>query len=155
MIEMATDMEIAASDVSQALLDITGAALMSGDFDAFASAFHVPQHMATMAGPVFMETTEDMRRAIDEMHNHIKGIGATDLVRKCVVAEYKTPSRIEATHTSEILKDGKRLSGTYPGFSVLEKIDGNWKVTASEYALEANDGKALAIAAADVKHRGT
>ncbi|PJI84957.1 hypothetical protein BC777_2951 [Yoonia maricola] len=152
---MANDMQIAASDVSQALLDITGDALMKGDFDAFASVFHTPQHMATMAGPIYMETAEDMRRAFDEMHKHLQGIGATHMVRRCVVAEYKTPTRVEATHTSEVLKDGKRLSGPYPGFSVLEKIDDKWKVTASEYALEPNDGQAMAIAAADTKHRNT
>ncbi|EBA12974.1 hypothetical protein [Roseobacter sp. CCS2] len=150
---MATDMLIAANDVSQRLLDITGDALLSGDFDAFASVFHAPQHMATMAGPIYMETTEDMRRAFVEMHNHLRGIGATDTVRKCVVAEYKTPTRIEATHTNEVLRHGTRLSGPYPCFSVLEKIDGNWKVTGSEYALEPNDGQAMAIAYADTKHR--
>ena len=146
-------MQIAASDVSQALLDITGQALMKGDFDAFASVFHVPQHMATMAGSIYMETTEDMRRAFDEMHKYLQGIGATDLVRRCVAAEFKSPTRIEATHTSESLKGGQRLAGPYPGYSVLEKIDGHWKVTGSEYALEANDGQALAIASADAKYR--
>lgn len=152
---MTADMQIAAGDVSQALLDITGDALMADDFDAFAAVFQTPQHMATMAGPIYMETPEDMRRAFDEMHKHLRGIGATHMVRKCVAAEYKTPTRIEATHTCETLKDGKRLSGPYPGFSVLEKIDGHWKVTGSEYALEPNDGQAMAIAAADVKHRRT
>ena len=146
-------MQIVASDVSQALLDITGEAMLKGDFESFASVFNTPQLMATMAGPIYMETTEDMRRAFDEMHKHLKGIGATHMVRKCVVAEYTSPTRIEATHTCELLMNGKRLNGPYPAFSVLEKIDGNWMVTGSEYALEANDGQALAIAAADTKYR--
>lgn len=150
---MNKDMQIAASDVSQALLDITGQALMEDNFEAFVEVFHVPQYMATMAGPIYMETTEDMRRAFDGMVKHLQGIGATDMVRNCVVAEYKTPSRIEATHTSEVLRDGKRLNGPYPGFSVLEKVDGSWKVTGSEYALEPNDGQAMAIAYADAKYR--
>lgn len=150
---MAHEMQIAASDVSQALLDITGEALLSGDFDAFASVFHVPQYMATMAGQVYMETQDDMRRAFNEMHNHFKSVGATDLARKCISAEYKTPTRIEATHEGEVLRDGKRLNGPYPGFSILERIDGSWKVTGSEYALEPDDAQARAIARADKKYR--
>ena len=146
-------MQITASDVSQALLNLTGQALIEGDFDAFALVFHTPQHMATMAGPIYMETAEDMRRAFDEMHKHLQGIGATDLIRKCVAAEFKSPTRIEATHTSEVLKGGQRLNGPYPSFSVLEKIDGHWKVTGGEYALDPNDGQALALATADAKYR--
>ena len=150
---MAHDMQIAASDVSQALLDVTGNALLAGDFDAFASVFHTPQHMTTMAGPIYMETTEDMQRAFDEMHKYLTSIGATDLVRKCIAAAYETPTHIDATHTSEVLRNGKRLSEPSTGFSILQKIDGNWKVTGSQYAHEANDGQAMAIACADIKHR--
>lgn len=150
---MPVESQFAASDIAEALLDITGNALMSDDFDAFAAVFHVPQVMATMAGTVHMETLDDMRRAFDGMHEHLTAIGVTEMFRTCAAAEFKSPTRIESTHVTELLRDGKRLNEPYPVFSVLEKIDGNWKVTGSEYALEASDGQALAISRADVSHR--
>ena len=150
---MTDALQVPAIDISTAILEITGKALMSGDFAAFASVFHTPQHMATMAGPIFMETEEDMRRAFDEMHAHLKGIGVTDLIREVVTSSYISSTRIESTHTCEVIKNGKRLSDPYPVFSVIEQVGGDWKVTSSEYALEPNNGQAMAIAKADVAHR--
>jgi hypothetical protein len=146
-------MEFAASDIAEALLEITGEALLSGDFDAFAAVFHVPQVMATMAGPIHMETLDDMRRAFDEMHQHFKAVGVTQMVRTCVAAAYETPTRIQSTHVSDLLHNGKRLNEPYPVFSVIERIDGNWKVTGGEYALEPSNGQALALSRADASHR--
>lgn len=150
---MSQDMQIGAMDVSEALLEVTGDALLSGDFDAFASVFHVPQTMVTMAGSIYMETVDDMRRAFDDMHSHFMAIGVTDIVRKCVSAEYKSPTRIESTHVSDLLHNGKRLKEPYPVFSTLEKIDGQWKVISGEYALEPTNGQALALARADTSRR--
>ena len=146
-------MQIAAIDVASTLLEITGDALISGSFDDFRAVFHVPQYMATMAGPIYMETEEDMRRAFDEMCKHLKGIGVTDLVREVVACEYTSATRIESTHTAELLRNGQRLSDPYPVFSVIEKVDGTWKVTGSEYALEPTNGQAMALAKADHKER--
>lgn len=152
---MSSPMQIAASDVAEALLEVTGDALMTSDFPAFAAVFRVPQQMATMAGPIHMETVEDMQRAFVDMCQHFKAIGVTDMFRTCVSAEYRTPTKIETTHVSELLQNGKRLNEPYPVFSVLEKIDGNWMVTSSEYALEATNGQALALRRADKSQRPT
>jgi len=150
---MAEGTQIVASDIAKAILETTGDALLCGDFAAFRSVFHVPQTMATMAGPIFMETEDDMRRAFDEMHSYFKGLGVTNLVRQVVVAEYSTPARIASTHTCDLLCNGQYLSDSYPVFSIIERIDGNWKVTKSEYALEATNGQAMALAKADVTNR--
>ena len=150
---MSTGAHLAAIDIASAILEITGTALMNGDFDAFAAVFHTPQMMATMTGPVHMETVEDMRRAFDEMHRHFKETGVTDMIREVVAADYTSDTRIESTHVSEVLRNGKRQAQPYPVFSVIEKIDGTWKVTASEYALEDSNGQARAIQQADKKYR--
>ena len=150
---MSQEMQIAASDIAEAILEITGDALLSGDFKAFAAVFHVPQVMTTMAGSINMETIEDMRRAFDDMHLYFKTAGVTDMVRTCVAAEYKSPTLIETTHVSDILHSGKRLREPYPVFSILEKTNGDWKVTGGEYALESTNGQALALSRADASCR--
>ena len=146
-------MQIAASDVAEALLEITGDALMSNDFDAFASVFHVPQIMATMAGPIHMESLADMERVFRKMCEHFEAINVTKMIRTCTAAAYKSPSRIDSTHVTQLWQNGKRLTDPYPVFSTLEKVDGDWKVTRSEYAVEPLSGQALAIKQADALHR--
>jgi hypothetical protein len=150
---MNQQMQIAASDIAEAILEVTGDALLSGDFEAFAAVFHVPQTMATMAGSIHMETIDDMRRAFDDMQAHFKAVGVTKMVRTCVAAEYKSPTRIETTHVSELLQDNRRLTEPYPVYSILEKVDGDWKVTRGEYALEPTNGQALALSRADASNR--
>ncbi len=150
---MAAQARIAASDIAEAILEVTGEALMSGDFDALAAVYHVPQIMLTMAGPIHMETPEDLRRAFDGTLQHFKGLGVTELVRACVAAEYTSPTRIESTHVTELVKNGERLNEPFPVFSVLEKIGDGWSVTRAEYALEETNAWALALGRADASHR--
>ena len=144
---------IAAKDISEAILEITGEALISGDFEAFASVFHVPQYMATLAGPIYMETREDMRRAFDEMHGFFKTSGITELNREVTEARYVSETRIESTHVSNPAGDRGFVKGPYPVFSIIEKIDGTWKVAGSEYVLEADCGQAIALSKADASAR--
>ena len=144
---------IAARDISEAILEITGEALLSGDFDAFAAVFHVPHYMATMAGPVYMETQDDMRRVFDQMRVYFNEAGITQLNRKVTEARYVSDDAIESTHVSEILNPDGRPRGDYPVFSVIEKIDGVWKVVRSEYVLEPETGQAMAISKGDVSAR--
>lgn len=150
---MPNRVRIAAKDIAEAILEITGDALVKGDFDAFASVFHVPQYMATMAGPVYMESVEDMRRAFDDMHAYFKGAGIDELNRKVTEAHYVSDTSIESTHLSEVVAADGASIGTYPVFSVLEKIDGVWKVARSEYCLEPDTAEATAIAKADTSAR--
>lgn len=150
---MSDQIKLAAKDVSDALLEITGEALMSGNFEAFLSVFHVPQYMATLSGPIYMETEDDMRRAFDSMHAFFTSSGVTELAREVTESRFVAPDRIESTHIASTLRNGEIVTGPYPVFSTIEKIDGTWKVTGSEYALEADSGQAAALAKADVAAR--
>ena len=145
--------QLDAVDISQALLDLTGEALISGDFELFAGSFHVPQHVATMGQVNFIETLTDLRRAFDALHQHFVDEGVTELRRNCVTAKYTSSTRIESSHVSEMMQGETWFKPPYPNFSVLEKIDGHWKVTGGEYALDKSDGQAIALARADAKRR--
>ena len=56
---------------------------------------------------------------------------------------------IESTHVAETRNATGILNGPYPVFSVIQKIDGVWKVTRSEYVLDPESGQARALATAD------
>ncbi|KQB97498.1 hypothetical protein AL073_00660 [Loktanella sp. 1ANDIMAR09] len=152
---MAEQMRIAAEDIAQAILEITGEALLKGDFDAFAAVFHVPQHMATIIGPIYMETHEDMRRAFDAMHRCFQETGVTELRREVTDARYISNTRIESTHVGETRTADGKIEGPYPVFSTIEKIDGTWKVTGGEYVMKADSMQTHALSKADTSARDT
>lgn len=146
--------KLTATDIAEALLEITGDALVSGDFEAFVAVFHVPQYMATLAGPIYMETHEDMSRAFAEMHGYFRDNGITRLNREVTKANYVSDLKISFTHVSTTMRGSRQIKGPYPVFSVIEWIDGTWKVTGSEYVLEPDSEQAKALAHADVSARG-
>ncbi len=138
-----------ARDVSEHLLRITARALMSRDFELFATCFHLPQTMNTMGRRVVAETRFDLRRAFESNCDHFAELGVTDIRRECVAAVFHGENRVEATHISYICGDGRELVPPYPVFSVLEKINDNWVIMSSEYALDDQSGFAKAIHAAE------
>lgn len=140
-----------AREVSEHLLEITARALENRDFDAFASAFHLPQTMTTLGRVIHIKTREDLHRMFNEICNHYEAIGVTDHYRTCVAAAYKSPTLVEATHEAYLLHHGKRIAPPYPVFSVLELIDGRWQIVSSEYAVEQTNGIALAISRGHTK----
>ncbi len=150
---MAEGTKFRAQDISEAILEITGDALLSQDFDAFFAVFHVPQYMATMAGPIFMETRADMERAFAEMSRYFKEAGITKLDREITESRYVNENKIESTHVATTYRGNEVVKGPYPVFSVIEWIDGTWKVTGSEYVLEPDCDQAIALARADASAR--
>ena len=138
-----------AKDVSEHLLRITAKALMTRDFDMFAACFHLPQTMNTMGRRVVAETRFDLRRVFESNCDHHEALGVTELRRECVAAIFHGENRVEATHLSTVLADGKEVMPPYPVFSVLEKSDTGWLIMSSEYALDDDSAVAKAIHAAE------
>lgn len=138
-----------AKEVSEHLLHITAKALMTQDFEMFAACFHLPQTMNTMGRRIVAETRFDLRRSFESNCRHLESIGVTELRRECVAAVFHGENRVEATHLSSLIADGKDLVPPYPVFSVLERIDGNWIIMSSEYALDDHSAEAKVIHAAE------
>lgn len=138
-----------AKEVSEHLLRLTGDALMSRNFEAFARCFHLPQTMNTMGRRIVAETRCDLRRAFESNCDHLAGLGVTELRRECVAAIFHGENRVEATHMACLLKDGQELVPAYPVFSVLEKRADHWVIMSSEYALDDQSGGAKALHAAE------
>lgn len=124
-----------AREVSEYLLKVTGDALMQRDFESFAAVFGLPQTMTTTGAEIRLVTRNDLRSSFEQMCQHFRSLGVTELRRTCEAAEFHGPDRVEATHTSYVIADGKNVVPPYPVFSVLERLDGWWKITSSDYAL--------------------
>lgn len=125
-----------AKEISEYLLEKTAAALLAGDFEAFTPYFRLPHFIATSEQKTVLNTVEDMRAVFNRVVQDYTRKQITDLVRVCDVAEYRTKTRIEATHTTHMMSGNQRVGDPFPSFSVLELVDGRWVVTSSQYAVD-------------------
>lgn len=140
-----------AREIAEHCLEISGRALRTRDFGLIATVFHLPQIMSVPGARVTVLNHQQFERIFFEMCSHFDSIGLTDLVRRCEAAEFRGPDRIEATHISHLISGTKHLQAPYPVFNVIERIDGQWRVTESDYAFDENGGQARAITDNGVK----
>lgn len=126
---------MAASDISDWLLDRTGRAMMAGDFHTFADCFAIPHYIGTFEGQQVLHTLADLRVLFEKVRSHYLSQGVTELVRNCIEADWERPGRIKATNVSRLIRDAELVQRPYPILSELGFLDGTWKVLRSEYAI--------------------
>ena len=124
-----------AKDVSEYLLRRSGDALFSGDFNAFAACFALPQKMETFDGRKLVETEEDLRSIFDGVRAYYRSLGVTILERRCIAARFATADRVEATHVSRLISGASIVQTPYPVFSIIERGEPGWRVVHSKYAI--------------------
>lgn len=124
-----------AKDVSEHLLERTGAALMSGDFAAFSACFRLPQTVQSFDGQRVLENEADLQSVFDGVRAHYAERGVTVLHRTCVAAEFKDADTVHATHDTMVIARTQLAQQPFPVFSILRRCDGLWKITHSEYAI--------------------
>ncbi|MFK7754535.1 MAG: hypothetical protein AB8B51_18550 [Sedimentitalea sp.] len=134
-----------AKHVSERLLKITGDALMSNDVKSFASVFSLPHSITTFEAVTVLRTLDDVKKMYYNVQRHYHSIGVTDLVRYCVAAAYKSADQIEATHVAHLMQGAHRLAEPATVFSTLERIDGEWMITSSQYAIDNARGHSSAM----------
>ena len=86
----------------------------------------------------FPEITEE------SLSSHLLGRGITDLARRVVAAEFRTPNLIHGTHETRMVQQNVLVS-SYVTYTHLCREDGKWWVTDSSYAMgeEAEHAKLL------------
>ena len=139
-----------AKEISEMLLKITGDALLSNDFETFAPCFHLPHLIETPDCKKVLENLDDMRVVFDRVSDDYHRRQVTNLVRICEVAEFRGDTRIEATHVTHMMCGNQRVVDPFPAFSVLEFIDGRWRVSSSQYAVDKHTAVGRALARANV-----
>lgn len=151
---MADGQDISALAIAEELLDITGEALLSGDFHAFAAVFHLPNTMTTLSGTVVVSDLAHLRRVFDGVREKFRCGGVTNLVRYVDAAKFRTPTQIASTHVSHLMSGSSLLEEPYPVFSIIELVDGVWKGVSSDYAVKPRgpqDNAILGSVLADVQ----
>jgi hypothetical protein len=137
--------EMSAEDVINYTLDRTGMGLETGNFELFSSCFALPHRLSTFEGEKLIETSKDMREVFDSVRNHLATIGGANIVRHVVTAAYRTPTQVEGVHMSHVMNGNLRIKEPYPVFSIVKWIEGQWKVAASDYAIDPEDPHAAVL----------
>ncbi len=118
------------------LLDITGDALMSGDFERFAPCFSLPNAVSTVEGCVVMETREEMRAVFEDVHAYYASKGVTRLDRTVEFAVFDGPDMIRYSHISRLWNGETLVQPVYTSNSVIERRGDDWQVIDSKYSFK-------------------
>ncbi|WP_184563279.1 hypothetical protein [Sulfitobacter undariae] len=140
-----------AKEISEEILEITGKALLSNDFDSFEPCFRIPHFISSSEDKATINTREEMRAMFGKLVEYYTLNRVTELVRIIEVSEYRTPTRIEATHITHVMSGNQRLGDSFPCYSILEFIDGHWQVINSQYAVDANTTVGYALTSKPLK----
>ena len=124
-----------AHKIVEHLLDETGAALMSGDFQRLMECFQLPYEIGTFAGQRTVTSEAEMRTTFDGVRTHLQARNVTDLVRRCMEAEFLDPETIDSTHESRVMAGPVQVQETFVVYSRQWIVDGRWRVGWSQYAI--------------------
>lgn len=124
-----------AKDVAEHLLETTGTALMSGEFELFLSCFLLPNEICTSDGCRMIRTAEDLRDMFDGVRQHFRVQNVTHLIRNCIGAEFIDPDTIRSTHVSRLVSGTLYCQEPYPVISTVNRTGGAWLISHSEYAI--------------------
>lgn len=125
--------------IHQFALDITGAALETGDFDVFAAFFQLPHEIETFGAQKTLRTEQDLRSVFNNARAQFEDAGISRRIRHCISASFQDDDTILSTHISRIMHRNLQMREPVPCHSVLKHIDGLWKVVRSSYAFEESD----------------
>ncbi len=136
---------LTAKQVADDLLDRSGRALSTGDFDLFAGCFQLPNVMTTQQKTVIVEDRDHLKRLFDGMRTKLRDSGVTELARYVEAAEFRSPTQMTSTHITQAIAGGVVWGSPYPVFSIVEFIDGKWLGVSSEYAVKPRSAQDNAI----------
>lgn len=140
-----------AKDIAEHLLRKTGEALVTGNFEQFRACFQLPQLMDTFASRRHLETASDLHDVFDHVRGHFQSIGVTSLNRRCVEAVFRDEDTVVTTHESRLVTHGQNLHEPYFALGTIQRFDGVWKITFSQYAIAGSDEHSMAMMGGPVR----
>lgn len=110
--------------------------MLSGEFEEFLSCFELPNEIHTFDGSQILKTIEDVRRVYDKVRSFYVLENVTDLVRRCVEAEFQDETTVSAVHESRLLSGDRQINEPFAVFSIIKFTVGGWKLVRSDYAVD-------------------
>ena len=122
--------------ISQDLLNRSGHAYMTGDVNGFLSCFVLPHTISTFEAVNVITTEDGLRDVFHAMRRYLQSNGLTDLVRRCIRADFTEHDKVKAAHETRFLAGNRLFQGPSLGLSTIRLIDGAWRVSDAQYAIQ-------------------
>lgn len=133
-------------------LERTRQGIVNGDFEIFATCFHIPCLSSTMNGQITLRTMRALRMQYNNVREYYQSKQITDLVRRVISAEFRTPQKIHMTYESWILSGAMLVDRYSPAFSVLDLIENRWRCTHTSYAVDRSEKLDAALSGKAFEH---
>ena len=125
-----------AFEAAEFLLDVTGEAQRSGDFEAYAMRFALPNVVVSPQGSQTLGTRADLRRVFDGVRTVMADKGDAEMVRSVISAQFIGTTELLANHISCWMVDGVRIAAPYTCSGTAQLIHGRWQIVRSSYLVK-------------------
>lgn len=133
--------------ISQDLLDRSGRAYLSGDFDAFADCFALPHTVSTFESVRVIPDTAALLDVFHAMRRFFESRQVTDIVRPCILADFTDPDTIRATHETRLLAGSMLVQRPSVALSTIKRFGESWRVVDGQYAIPDSTAQVAALMA--------
>lgn len=130
--------EQSARSIVEVMLKRTSDAILADDFEAMNGCFAFPLLLESMQSKMVIRTTKEHRKLFVSLIEGYRSKNVTEIIRVCEVAEFVSPEMIRSLHISHIMSGNTRVDDPMPTLATIERIDGDWRITASQYAATKN-----------------
>lgn len=122
----------------QDALDRVSAAVLAGDFDAYADRIDLPYLIHTSNARLLVENREALRPTFDALHDLLKSEGATHYERVARAAEFVGQDRIEGWHHTHLIANGESIKHPHVSRQVIVRRGRNWQFSEAHYQIRAD-----------------
>lgn len=122
--------------VGTKLLDGLNRAILARDIDAACAFFMLPNLAETFEGRRIIETESKLRDMISGAFAHYEAVGATDIVRNVLAAEYLSSGQISMASETRVLRGTDLAQAPYVIYSKAVEVDGEWRICESIYVVD-------------------
>lgn len=104
-------------------------ALISGDFELYASIIELPLEIVPVNGPPYvLDTTNDLHKDFKLYHSNLALHRVTDLYREGVTAEIGEQGDMTARFTLHILSGAKQIVEPFQTAQILHDTSRGWRI---------------------------
>ena len=125
-----------ADEVVTDLLEKSGQAFLTDDFDAFHACIQLPYHLETFEGMRIVSSDAELRDLFLAVRAHPRKTNVTDMARHVVEAVYKDDDTVVATFETRLLNGNTLTQAPYPVFVVVRRDDMGWEAQQMTFAIE-------------------
>lgn len=122
----------------QDALNLVSAAVLAGDFDAYADRIDLPYLIHTSNARLLVESREALRPTFDALHDVLKSRGVTHYERLAREADFVDQDRIEGWHRTHLIANGESIKPPHVSRHTIVRRGRDWLFSEAHYQVMAD-----------------